>query len=510
MIVAPGSTSQSIQVQLVDDAGLPLTGKVYTDFPTTGYQLAGAHSAASITLASLADLTTAYSSGGVKEIGGGWYRLDLPNGALTTAGQVVIYGSASGKHVRADFIDVQYPSVNLQTIKTQAVTCAAGVTVPASIGTSTLSQTQVTGGAYSLQTDGSGYLKLSNGGGTGQINLSGGVVQQVLQVTGDIAGRVLGFTSTAFSGVGVQADLQTIKTQSVTAAAGVTFPGSIGTSTFATGGSVNVDKWNTVDVTGMPMPTYTQPTGFLTAVFAAHVGSATAALATDGSGRVLLQPTQTGVTIPTVTALTNLPAASANWLTAAAIASGALNGKGDWMASYTQPAGFLAATFPTTVASPTNITAGTVTTTTNLTNAPTAGDFTAAMKASLNAATPASVQGAVGSVTGGVGGNVAGKVLGGGAGTITGTGARVVDASGNAVAPASTTTAAAISAAVMDTSVVETGWTLRQVLRLLAAVGLGKSSNSGNTFRDVNDTKARVTGTVDASGNRTVSTLDAS
>lgn len=37
------------------------------------------------------------------------------------------------------------------------------------------------------------------------------------------------------------------------------------------------------------------------------------------------------------------------------------------MATYTQPTGFLAATFPTTVASTTNITAGTVTTTTNVT-----------------------------------------------------------------------------------------------------------------------------------------------
>jgi len=45
-------------------------------------------------------------------------------------------------------------------------------------------------------------------------------------------------------------------------------------------------------------------------------------------------------------------------------------------------------TFPTSVASPTNITAGTITTVTNLTNAPTNGDFTAAMKTSLNAATP--------------------------------------------------------------------------------------------------------------------------
>lgn len=58
------------------------------------------------------------------------------------------------------------------------------------------------------------------------------------------------------------------------------------------------------------------------------------------------------------------------------------------MATYTQPSGFLVATFPSSVASPTNITAGTMTTVTNLTNAPSAGDFTATMKTSLNAASP--------------------------------------------------------------------------------------------------------------------------
>lgn len=101
------------------------------------------------------------------------------------------------------------------------------------------------------------------------------------------------------------------------------------------------------------------------------------------------------------------------------------------MATYTQPTGWLAATFPATVASPTNITAGVITTVTNLTNAPTAGDltatmktsvttaasaatpvatvsgdFSATMKTSLNAATPASVVGAVGSVTANVNADV--------------------------------------------------------------------------------------------------------
>lgn len=72
------------------------------------------------------------------------------------------------------------------------------------------------------------------------------------------------------------------------------------------------------------------------------------------------------------------------------------------MASYTQPTGFLAATFPTgTVASTTNITAGTITTTTNLTNAATAGDFTATQKASITSAVPtaATIAGATWDVT---------------------------------------------------------------------------------------------------------------
>lgn len=48
-------------------------------------------------------------------------------------------------------------------------------------------------------------------------------------------------------------------------------------------------------------------------------------------------------------------------------------------------------TFPTSVASPTNITAGTITTVTNLTNSPTAGDLTATMKTSVQTAATAAL-----------------------------------------------------------------------------------------------------------------------
>ena len=173
-------------------------------------------------------------------------------------------------------------------------------------------------------------------------------------------------------------------------------------------------------------------------------------------GTVLLAPvTHTSAVVPTVTTLTNLPSIPANWLTAAGVAAAALNGKGDWnvgksgyaltattglgnqtaniagsvtsvsgsvgsvtgavgsvtgltaanldatissrMATYTQPTGFLAATFPTgTIANTTNITAGSVASVTGA-----VGSVTGAV---------GSVTGAVGSVTGNIGGNVVGSV----------------------------------------------------------------------------------------------------
>lgn len=64
------------------------------------------------------------------------------------------------------------------------------------------------------------------------------------------------------------------------------------------------------------MASYTQPTGFLGATFP--------------SGTIANTTNITAGTITTATNLTNLPAITANWLTATGIAAGALNGKGDW------------------------------------------------------------------------------------------------------------------------------------------------------------------------------------
>jgi hypothetical protein len=236
------------------------------------------------------------------------------------------------------------------------------------------------------------------------------------------------------------------------------------------------------------------------------------------------------------------------------------------MATYTQPTGFLAATFPTgTIANTTNITGGTITTVTNLTNLPsipanwltaagTAADFgtevgtavwatatrqltgtqtfnvtgniTGNLSGSVGSVTGAvgSVTGAVGSVTGNVGGNVVGSV-----GSVT----TVNDKTGYSLATApldaaGVRTAIGLASANLDTQLaalptdtenadalldrangIETGWTFRQTARVMLAVLAGKSSNDGATYRDVGDTKARVTATVDADGNRTAVTTDA-
>jgi hypothetical protein len=112
------------------------------------------------------------------------------------------------------------------------------------------------------------------------------------------------------------------------------------------------------------MATYTQPTGFLAATFPTTVASTTNI--TAATGVVLSGVTHTGAVIPTVSAVTGLTASNLD----AAVSSR--------MATYTQPTGFLAATFPTTVASTTNITSATgVTVSTIGANVITAGSIAA-------------------------------------------------------------------------------------------------------------------------------------
>lgn len=71
-----------------------------------------------------------------------------------------------------------------------------------------------------------------------------------------------------------------------------------------------------------------------------------------------------------------------------------------------------------------------------------------------------------------------------------------------------------IADAILDRAAgVETGYTLRQAMRLILAALAGKLSGAGGstvTIRDVTDTKSRIIATVDVDGNRSALTIDVS
>lgn len=105
MNIAPGSVDQSLTVQIVDDNGAPVTDLLAADWPGVFYARVR-EAEVSITLSDLSAITAAYASGGVAEIGGGYYRLDGPNTAWATASAIIlIIGEASDMHLLCPAIE---------------------------------------------------------------------------------------------------------------------------------------------------------------------------------------------------------------------------------------------------------------------------------------------------------------------------------------------------------------------------------------------------------------------
>jgi hypothetical protein len=70
---------------------------------------------------------------------------------------------------------------------------------------------------------------------------------------------------------------------------------------------------------------------------------------------------------------------------------------------------------------------------------------------------------------------------------------------------------AAPSTLLTEPDGVETGWTLQEAIRIILSAAAAKLSGAGTgteVFRNVTDTKNRITSTVDTSGNRTAVTYD--
>lgn len=89
--IKAGATSQSINIWIQDSSsttGAGLSGLAYNTSGLTAYYALPLAASTAITLATLAAITTAWTSGGFKEIDAtnmkGWYRLDIPNAALAS------------------------------------------------------------------------------------------------------------------------------------------------------------------------------------------------------------------------------------------------------------------------------------------------------------------------------------------------------------------------------------------------------------------------------------------
>ncbi len=96
--IKAGSTSQTINIYIQDSSstvGAAKTGLVYNTSGLIAYYALPRATSVAITLATLAAVTSSYSSGGFKEIDPtnmpGWYRLDLPDAAIASGRFVSVH-----------------------------------------------------------------------------------------------------------------------------------------------------------------------------------------------------------------------------------------------------------------------------------------------------------------------------------------------------------------------------------------------------------------------------------
>jgi hypothetical protein len=338
-----------------------------------------------------------------------------------------------------------------------------GASVSADIatrGTSTLTQAQVTGGAYALATDSSGRVRtayeIRNGtaqaGAAGSITLDSGAIAtdnyyydcwvlitsgagagQVREITGYVGSTKVASVSPNFT---TATDATSVFTILPAACVGVDWGNVVNQSTVNAFGATTIQTVTTLASNAIANASF-QNNSISSGKIAA---SATAAIATAvwqdttagdftvassigkslytsgnapgaASGIALVGSNMGTITGGTVTTLTNLPAITANWLTSTGINAGALNGKGDWLlaSSYTAPTNLTASQIATGVWQDT--TAGDFTVAASIGkslftsgNVPGAASGLALVGSNVGAAT--SVTGAVGSVTGNIGGSV--------------------------------------------------------------------------------------------------------
>lgn len=177
--IVAGATSQSVNVFIQNSSlttGAGLTGLAYNTASLTAYYtFTGANTTATaITLGSLAAVTSAYSSGGFKEVDAtnmpGVYRLDIPNAALAASkGRSVAIMLKGATNMSPCLLEIELTGWDNQDAVHGGLSC--------------LPNTAVT-------TNGS---LITSGSSTAQLNVSSGnIAGSVASVVGNVGGNVTG------------------------------------------------------------------------------------------------------------------------------------------------------------------------------------------------------------------------------------------------------------------------------------------------------------------------------
>jgi len=327
--IKAGATSQSCNVFIQDSSsttGAGLSGLAYNTAGLAAYySFSGANATATaITLATLATVTTAWSSGGFIEIDAthmkGWYRLDIPDAALATS---------KGRSVSIHL----YGATNMAPCPIEIELTGWDNQDAVHGGMSALPNTACTTNA-SLLTSGTGtdQVSVSSGKVLLQATQTGVTIPTVTTVTNQLTAAAIatGVWQDATSGdftvsSSIGKSLYT-SGNAPGAASGIALVGSnMGTVSSVTGAVGSVTAGVTVttnnDKTGYSL-TVTPPTAATIATTVWEDLTAGGDFGTNGSiGKLIVT---TGLTVATVTNAVTLPSIPNNWITAAGIASGAL------------------------------------------------------------------------------------------------------------------------------------------------------------------------------------------
>lgn len=160
LIVKAGKTSQTLNVFIADSSsttGAGLTGLAYNTASLTAYYCRPQAAAASITLATLAAVNSAWSSGGFKEIDStnmpGWYRFDVPDAVIAAGVDSVAIHLKGAANMAPLPIEINLVAYDPQDTVRLGLTALPNV---------------ASGNAGAIITSGTGTAQLSVSGGVAQ------------------------------------------------------------------------------------------------------------------------------------------------------------------------------------------------------------------------------------------------------------------------------------------------------------------------------------------------------